>query len=72
MIGHELNKLESRIDQVVNIHSQLALENSSLRKKMSQLAKERSALLDKNKKAAKLIRQIVAQLEDEIACQIKK
>ena len=72
MIVKELKKLELQIDNFIESHGLLVLENSSLRKKIHQLTKERSLLLDKNKKAADTVKKIVSQLKDELTCRSQK
>jgi uncharacterized protein (TIGR02449 family) len=69
MPDQELNTLELQIDHFVELHKKATLENTSLRKKVTSLSYERASLLDKKKKIAALLRNLIVQLKDELLCQ---
>lgn len=71
MSESELRNLELQIDSVVESFQQLNRENGSLRKKIDSLAHERAMLLDKKQKISRALKTIIAQLQDELSCQIQ-
>lgn len=64
MLNSELSNIELLVDN-------LAIENTSLRKEIIRLNRDYLAISDKNKKAAVLLKKIIMQLQDELACQIQ-
>jgi len=71
MTKSELDNLELQIDSFIESFQQLAIENNSLHKKVTDLSHERASFLDKKKKIAATIRTIISQLQDELSCQIR-
>ncbi|MDR1057656.1 MAG: TIGR02449 family protein [Coxiellaceae bacterium] len=67
-----LNDLELQIDQLIVSLEQLRLENQSLRKKIVNISKENTVLLDKKTKAATAIKELITGLQDELLCQTQK
>ena len=63
----ELNHLAVQVDHLMHIVDTLRLENASLRQKIAVQAQERSRLQNKNQRASKQIRQIIKQVQEEIA-----
>jgi len=70
MTGKALENLELQLEDFIKSAKQLALENNSLRKQVNNLILERNQLLTKNTQSATKVKQIITQLQDELACQI--
>jgi uncharacterized protein (TIGR02449 family) len=70
MIKSELDSLEGQIDNLINSLQQLTVENNILRKKISQLDHDHAILLDKKKKMAIALKQIITKLQDEFLCKM--
>ena len=68
MVESELNSLEPQIDKLIELFQNLKLENNSLRKKVTSLNNENIALLDKKKKAAASLKNLIMQLKDGLLC----
>jgi uncharacterized protein (TIGR02449 family) len=66
MIESELDDLESKIDKLIALLKQVKLENNSLHKKNTSLSIENTHLLDKEKKAAGSLKNLITQLQDEL------
>ncbi|MBU0744153.1 MAG: hypothetical protein KKE11_02125 [Gammaproteobacteria bacterium] len=64
MIESEIDNLELEIDKLISLLKQAKLESNSLRKKNTSLSHENIALLDKNKKAAGSLKNLIMQLQD--------
>ena len=67
MADAELKHLESQIEYIIKAHQRLTTENSSLRKRLEQVVRERSIHLDKDKKVKDLLKQMIIQLKDKLA-----
>ena len=63
----ELNHLGTQVDQLMHAVESLRLENASLRQKIAVHAQDRARLQHKNQRASKQIRQIIKQIQEEIA-----
>ena len=61
-----LELLELQVNDFAKSFRQLTVENNSLRKEITRLHNERTALLNKNKKAAEAIQKIIIQLQDKL------
>ncbi len=72
MAESQLNALEVKIDKLIELLQRIRLENNSLHKKLNQLSKENIMLLDKKKKAAESIKNLITQLKDELSCQTQR
>jgi uncharacterized protein (TIGR02449 family) len=70
MIGKALENLELQLEDFIKAKQRLVLENKSLRKQVDNLILERNRLLIKNTQAVTKVKQIIIQLQDELACQI--
>ena len=67
MSESELSKLELQVNDFAKSFRQRTIENNSLRKEVTHLNHERTALLNKKKKIAAAIKKIIAQLQDELS-----
>ena len=65
----ELNNLESKIEQLIESFQQIKLENSALKKKISDLNSENVSLLDKQKNTSGSLKNLILKLQDELVCQ---
>lgn len=62
----ELSELEYQVDHLLRSLERLKTENSLLRQKLANNARERSLLVAKNLQAAQKIKKIIAQLREEM------
>ncbi len=62
----DINSLESQVETLLSSRFQLQDEMASLRHKLAKLTQERAELMDKNRKAAAMIKRIVSQLRNEL------
>jgi uncharacterized protein (TIGR02449 family) len=67
----ELLNLESKLESFLQSYQQLRVENNSLRNKLALVAHENAVLLDRKRKAVNILRKIIIQLKDELACHKK-
>jgi len=67
MSESELNSLELQVNDFAKSFRQLTIENNSLRKEVTHLHHERTALLNKKKKIAESIRKIITELQDKLS-----
>jgi len=67
MADVELRHLEAQIEHIIKSHQQLITENSSLKKRLEQVVKNRAVYLNKHQKAQDLIKNIIIQLKDKLA-----
>ena len=67
MADAELKHLETQIEHIIKAHQKLTTENSSLRKRLEQVVRDRATHLDKNKKVKDLLKQMIIQLKDKLA-----
>lgn len=67
MADAELKHLEAQVEHIIKSHQQLTSENSSLRKRLEQVVRDRATHLDKNKKVKDLLKQMIIQLKDKLA-----
>ena len=67
MADAELRHLEAQIEHIIKLHQRLITENSSLKKRLEQIARERATHFDKNKKVKDLLKQTIIQLKDKLA-----
>ncbi|WP_423063092.1 TIGR02449 family protein [Candidiatus Paracoxiella cheracis] len=63
----ELSGLEYQVDHLLRSLERLKAENISLRQKLSSSIRERSELLEKNRKAADKIKKIISQLKEQMS-----
>ena len=62
MSDSSLNKLEQKIDRLINLCARLQQENESLREREASLLKERSKLLEKNEMARNRVETMITRL----------
>jgi uncharacterized protein (TIGR02449 family) len=67
----ELLNLETKLESFLQSYQQLRVENNSLRNKLALVAHENAVLLDRKRKAVNILRKIIIQLKDELACHKK-
>jgi len=67
MADAELRNLEAQIEHIIKAHQRLITENSSLRKRLEQVVRDRAIHLDKNKKIKDLLKNTIIQLKDKLA-----
>jgi cell division protein ZapB len=60
---HDLKTLEFRVDELIQLCHQLKNENQALRQQHSQLAAERTHLLEKNELARSRIEAMILRLK---------
>jgi cell division protein ZapB len=63
MSDSSLNKLEQKIDRLINLCARLQQENESLREREASLLKERSKLLEKNEMARNRVETMITRLK---------
>lgn len=63
----ELSGLEYQVDHLLRYLERLKAENNSLRQKLSSSIRERSKLLEKNRKAAVKIKKVITQLKEQMS-----
>lgn len=63
MMDKNLDKLESRLEQLIQLCHQLKSENASLRDNLAASRREQARLYKKNKDAADQVRTIVRKLK---------
>lgn len=63
----ELSGLEHQVDHLLHSLDRLKAENISLRQKLSHSIRERTLLLEKNRKAASTVKKIITQLKEEMS-----
>lgn len=63
----EISGLEYQIDRLLRSLESLKAENHSLRQKLSSSIRERSELIEKNRKAAAKIKKIISQLKEQMS-----
>lgn len=63
----ELSGLEYQVDHLLRSVERLKAENHSLRQKLSRTTRERSELLEKNRKAALKTKKIITQLKEQMS-----
>lgn len=63
----ELSGLEYQVDHLLRSLERLKAENISLRQKLSSSIRERSELLEKNRKAADKIKKVISQLKEQMS-----
>ena len=61
---NELNELESQIDTLLKYHSELVLENDSLRNKLAKSLQENAILQNRQQKIISKIKEIIAQIRN--------
>ncbi len=67
MTDAELRNLEAQIEHIIKAHQRLINENSSLRKRLEQVVRDRAIHLDKNQKIKDLLKHTIIQLKDKLA-----
>ena len=67
MADAELRNLEAQIEHIIKAHQRLITENSSLRKRLEQVVRDRAIHFDKNKKIKDLLKNTITQLKDKLA-----
>lgn len=67
MADAELRNLEAQIEHIIKAHQRLITENSSLRKRLEQVVRDRAIHLDKNNKIKDLLKNTITQLKDKLA-----
>lgn len=67
MADAELKHLEAQIEHIIKSHQRLITENSSLKKRLEQIVRERASHLNKTKKIKDLLKQTIIQLKDKLA-----
>ena len=63
MTDIDLGKLEQRIDELVRLCEQLAIENRALQDKHSEWMNERARLLEKNEMARSKVEAMIGRLK---------
>ena len=59
----EFDALESRLQEVASLCSQLRLENQSLKQQQASLVEERARLIEKNETARSKVEQMIVRLK---------
>lgn len=59
----DIEKLETHIDELIDICSQLHIENKSLKKRQDSLITERSSLIQKNDLARERVDAMISRLK---------
>jgi len=63
----EFSGLEYQVDHLLRFLERLKAENNSLRQKLSSSIRERSELLEKNRKTAVKIKKVITQLKEQMS-----
>ena len=61
----EISGLEYQVDHLLRTLDRLKMENNTLRQRLESSTRERSYLIDKNRRIAANIRKLIAQLREE-------
>ena len=62
-LNDEFSRLESRMQDLMSLCSQLQLENQTLKKQQSSLVEERAKLIEKNESARNKVEQMIVRLK---------
>ena len=63
MTDLDLTSLEARVDELINVISELSSENRALRGQQSTLMAERAALIEKSELARSRVESMIARLK---------
>ncbi|MBX2838038.1 MAG: TIGR02449 family protein [Gammaproteobacteria bacterium] len=62
-ISDEILQLESRLEDLTELHHKLKIENKTLREQQTSLVEERARLIEKNEMARSKVEQMIVRLK---------